>query len=271
METLATIGFSLGVIGYSIASTLFFSELTRRPGPGTERPAAGVLGLGAAMHLVHIVAASLFSRICPVESVHFALSLTALVTVLLFLLVRRGRRLDALGVVVGPLALAFLVASQFVGPTPTHPGVSRALLALHITASMLGFGVVMLAGAAAGFYLVVERRLKAKRFSEAGKLPSLESLDRVGHRLLLLGFPLLTFAVVTGGMFVARLQEMTGASFARAVLGYATWALVAGVLLLRALGGWRGRRTAYGTLAGLACLALVLAVYVLRPWLGGLT
>jgi ABC-type uncharacterized transport system permease subunit len=178
--------------------------------------------------------------------------------------------MDPLGVVVAPVALMFLIAAQFVGPTAAHPEISRALLSLHITASLLGFGVVLLAGAASGFYLFVERRLKSKRLAQVGKLPSLDALDLLGHRLLLLGFPLLTFAVVTGGMFFAALPEASGASFARALLGYATWTLVAGVLLLRALWGWRGRRSAYGTLAGVVCLAVILMVYVLRPLLGGM-
>jgi ABC-type uncharacterized transport system permease subunit len=38
----------------------------------------------------------------------------------------------------------------------------------------------------------------------------------------------------------------------RVVLGYGTWLLVAIVLVSRAALGWRGRRSAYGTLAGLA-------------------
>lgn len=269
METLATIGFSLGVVAYSIASTLYFLGLTARGAALGRRPAMVALAGGALFHATHIVAASLFSRVCPVESIHFALSSTGLVTVVAFLAISRGVRLEALGALVAPLALSFLVATEFVRPTALPPGISRVLLALHITSSLLGFGVVMLAGAAAGFYLFVERRLKEKRLPAVGRLPSLEVLDAVGHRLLLVGFPLLTFTVVTGGMFFARLQQASGDSLTRVLLGYATWALVAAVLLVRALWGWRGRRSAYGTLAGVMCLSLVLLVYILRPLLGG--
>jgi len=269
METLATIGFSLAVVAYSIASTLYFLGLTARGSGQAGRPAAVALGVGGLCHGLHIVAASLVTGVSPIESVQFALSATGLVTVAAFLVVGRGRRLDALGALVAPLALSFLVATEFVGPTVLQANISRVLLALHITSSLLGFGVVMLAGAASGFYLVVEKRLKDKRLSAMGRLPSLELLDSVGHRLLLLGFPLLTFTVVTGGMFFAQLEHASGASLTRVLLGYATWALVAGVLLVRALWGWRGRRSAYGTLAGVMCLGLILLVYVLRPLLGG--
>lgn len=269
METLATIGFSLAVAAYSIASTLYFLALTARGAALAGRPAPVAIAVGGLFHGLHIVAASLLTRVCPVESIQFALSSTGLVTVAAFLIVGRGRRLDALGALVAPLALSFLVATEFIGPTVLEANISRVLLILHITSSLLGFGVVMLAGAASGFYLFVEGRLKSKRLPAVGRLPSLELLDSVGHRLLLLGFPLLTFTVVTGGMFFAQLERANGASLTRVLLGYATWALVAGVLLVRALWGWRGRKSAYGTLAGVMCLGLILLVYVLRPLLGG--
>ena len=80
--------------------------------------------------------------------------------------------------------------------------------------------------------------------------------------MLLAGFPLLTFGIVSGAVFAARLDAQTGASLARAALAYTTWLLVAGVLVLRALAGWRGRRAAYGTLAGVACVLIVIGIYV---------
>ena len=44
------------------------------------------------------------------------------------------------------------------------------------------------------------------------------------------------------------------------VPGTATWTLFAAVLLLRAGAGWRGRKAAYGTIAGFSFAVLVLLV-----------
>ncbi len=55
------------------------------------------------------------------------------------------------------------------------------------------------------------------------------------------------------------------AELLRAVFGYATWLLIAAVLLLRLVAGWRGRRAAYGTVAGFACAVMVLLIYLVRP------
>lgn len=269
MEALATISFSLAVIAYSVASTQFFLELARGRGHSSGNVPPRVLLAGAVLHAVHIVTASLFTNICPVASMHFALSLAAWVAVVAFLVFRRGRKIDAMGSFVGPLALTFLIGAQFVGSSSAPSELSTAMLAVHISMNIIGLGFVLLAGGASIFYVLVERRLKEKKLAVVGRLPSLDQLDRLGHRLLLVGFPLLTVGVVTGGIFFSKLDVSSFPSLARAVLGYAAWLSVAVVLVLRTLFGWGGRRTAYGTLAGVICVSLVLVVYLLRPIWGG--
>ena len=110
MQELATVAFYLGVIAYSAAATLFFVDLARRdpaaaaggPGPlGRWAPVA--LGAGAALHATHVVTASLLTHVCPVESLHFALSLSALIAAAAYLVppeavsASRDRRLRRAG------------------------------------------------------------------------------------------------------------------------------------------------------------------------------
>jgi len=45
--------------------------------------------------------------------------------------------------------------------------------------------------------------------------------------------------------------------------------LFAAVLVLRAVAGWRGKRAAYGTIAGFVFAVLVLVVYLVRGAGGG--
>jgi ABC-type uncharacterized transport system permease subunit len=268
MAALTSIVFHIGVIAYAAAATLFFLDLWRSDATASRAPwAIRLLGVGALSHATHVVSASLLTHVCPVESLNFALSLSALVAVTVYLLLHRRSRLYAMGAFVAPVGMTFLVAAQFVGKNEgLDPPLSRMLLALHIAANVLGVGLFLLAGAAGIFYLVQDARLRKKKtLATAGRLPPLEALDRTAHRLLLAGFPLLTFGVVTGAVFTQKLGEFGGFELARSLLGYATWLLVAGVLVLRRLGGFGGRRSAYGTLAGVLCLLLVLVVYAVHP------
>jgi ABC-type uncharacterized transport system permease subunit len=268
MPELAPIAFYLGVIAYSAAATVFFLELVRRDpdkAPGSFGPR--LLMLGAAIHAVHVVAASLLSRACPVESLHFGLSLTSLGAAVAYLLLRRRFRLHAVGAIVAPLALTFLIGAQFVAAPRLDAELPRGLLAFHIAANLIGLGVFLVAGGSSALYVLLERRLRAKKLgvsAASSRLPPLDALDRAAHRLLLIGFPLLTFGVVTGAVFTQRVSEAGGAAVLRTVLGYATWGLLATVLLLRQIIGLRGRRAAYGTLAGVACVLVVMLVYAVR-------
>jgi ABC-type uncharacterized transport system permease subunit len=266
MDELAPIAFYLGVVIYSAASTVFFVEIAR----GDAAKTLGAFGprllaLGAVIHALHVVSASLLSNVCPVESLHFGLSLTALGAVVAYSLLRRRFRLHAMGAVVGPLALTFLIGAQFVSAPRLDAELPRGLLAFHIAANLLGLGLFLVAGGSSAFYLLLERRLRSKKHSAtSSRLPPLDALDRAAHRLLLVGFPLLTFGVVTGAVFTQKVAEAGSAAVLRTVLGYATWALLAAVLLLRQIVGLRGRRAAYGTLAGVVCVLLVMLVYAVR-------
>jgi ABC-type uncharacterized transport system permease subunit len=268
MDALATIAFYFGVIAYSAACTLFFLDLVRQ-GPQAARSTWGsrVLGVAAVLHTAHVITASLLLNRCPVESLHFGLSFSALVAVAAFLVLRRFASVDALGVIVAPVALTFLVGAQFVGvEVNADPVISRPLLVLHVTANVLGVGLFVVAGAAGLLFLVLEWRLQHKRTAGLGsRLPSLDTLDRAMHRLLLSGFPLLTFGVVTGALFSRHLEDPSGASLARTLFGFTTWIVLAAVLVLRRVAGVRGRRAAYGTLAAVVCMLLIVVVYAVRP------
>lgn len=272
METLASAAFFLGAAAYTAAAILFFLDLARRDGsPQAARYAPVALGLAALLHSGHVVTASLLSKVCPVRSLHFALSLSALILVTAYLVLRKRWRLNAIGAFAAPVALAFMVSAQFVGVVqPNAPGTSRVLLTLHIAANLGGVGFFVLAGIAGAFYLVQEKSLKGKRPTWlTAKLPPLDALDHTEHRLLLAGFPLLTFGVATGALFVSKLGITSGTELLRNGLGWATWLLLAGVLGLRAILGWRGRRSAYGTLAGVVCVTAVILMYMVKTGSGG--
>ncbi|MFZ5889446.1 MAG: cytochrome C assembly family protein [Myxococcota bacterium] len=262
MQLFVSAAFYLGMVAYSAAATLFFLDLLRAPQP-RRHYAPWLLALAGVFHATHVVIGSFVSKLCPIDSLHFALSFSALVAVLVFLGLRRRFKLDALGVLIAPLGLSFLLGAEFVSLGSLGSAqVPRSLLLLHIAANLLGMGLFLLAGAAGAFYVVEERRLKHKKLGMATRLPPLASLDRAAHRLLLAGFPLLTFGVVTGSLFLDRLTSVRGLELARSLLGYASWLLFALVLVLRHSAGVGGRRAAYGTLAGVVGVLVVMLAYV---------
>jgi ABC-type uncharacterized transport system permease subunit len=260
--------FVLTALAYVGATAVYFAFLfTGRGADSVNRIGGRLLGAGAALHAAHICVASLYLHVCPVEGIHFPVSVVAMLMCVLFLALRRRFRTGVLGAFVAPFALTALAASRMSGGPAADSAtrVGGALLPVHILVNVGGLAMFGLAFAAATLYLIQERLLKRKRVEGLfQRLPPLDALDRAEHKFLLYGFPLLTIGILTGTVW-ARKVEMGGtADILRAGFGYAAWLLIAGVLVLRAAAGWRGRRAAYGTIAGFGFAMLVLVVYLVR-------
>jgi ABC-type uncharacterized transport system permease subunit len=260
------LAFALGVLAYLVATIVYFGKLLRRDAGPSPRISASLLALGAASHFAFITFASFVARVCPIESVHFALSLAVIVATGAYLVGRLRWGIDAVGAFIAPLGMTVLLGTRVMGMGDVGQKLPSSFLALHVAANVIGDALFLLASATAVLYLVAEKRLKEKRFSSiVGKLPPLDALDRAEHRFLLLGFPLLTIGIVTGTAWAHRLETGHAGEILRAAFAYLTWVVFAGVLLLRAAAGWRGRRAALGTIAGFFFAVLVLLVYLVRP------
>jgi ABC-type uncharacterized transport system permease subunit len=256
-------------LAYLAAAALFLAFVAgaKTASEGPSRFAPALLGIGAAMHGAHVYVASELAHVCPVEGIHSAMSVVSFFVCCIFLALRSRWRIDVLGAFVAPFALTSLLASRFVGGGDIAPGPAfkSALLPLHVAINMLGVALFSLACAAAITYLVQEKQVKKKRLEGIfQRLPPLDSLDRAEHKLLLWSFPLLTIGIVTGAFWTKKIEATGGVALLHAGFGYGAWIICAAVLLLRAGAGWRGRRAAYGTIAGFSFTVLLLLLYLFR-------
>ena len=257
---------------YLVCAVMFGAVLVGR-GERFARVAPRLLFVATALHAVHIVVASFVWRVCPVEGIHFPMSVLSMFACAAYLVMRTRWRIEVVGAFVAPFALSALLASRFVNTTGAlapSGTVKGALVPIHVLANMAGVALFSLAFAAATLYLVQENRLKRKQIGGLfQRLPPLDALDRAEHRFLLAGFPLLTVGILTGTLWAYKVEAGIASDVWRAGLGYATWLLFAGVLLLRAAAGWRGRRAAIGTIAGFGFAVVVLVLYLVRALSAG--
>jgi ABC-type uncharacterized transport system permease subunit len=263
-QTLADLLFGATAGVYLAASVLFIAFLAGRA-EWTLKWAPRLVAVGVPLHAAQICVWSLVLHVCPVEGIHFALSVASMLVCLVYVAARTRLKVDVVGAFVAPQALAFLLASRFVGPVDAEPRLRGALLPFHVVSNLLGIALFTFAFAAAVAYLVQERRLKSKKLGgSTERMPPIDALDRAEHRFLVAGFPLLTIGILTGTLWAREIEAGGAGEIARAALSYASWALIGGVLLLRAAAGWRGRRAAYGTIVGFGLTLLVMLLYLVR-------
>ncbi|NLY94156.1 MAG: cytochrome c biogenesis protein CcsA [Myxococcales bacterium] len=258
-----TLLFITTVALYVVAWLLDLSSLFR----GAKRSgtlARRLLGVAAASHVAYIAAEFFAGGQTPIADLNGTLSTLSLGVVLAYLLVQRSYTVPALGAFVTPITLVFLLGAALVrGVAEVPPPVASALLQVHIAFNILGLVAFTVAFAASTAYVIQEHLLRKKRIGGAFRqLPSLGVLDSISAHATNVGFPLLTAGVVTGALFVT--QSSASLFSGAQAMGLLTWIVFAGVVVLRLVGGWRGRRAAFGTIMGFACGVSVLAAYAVK-------
>ncbi|MBA3538923.1 MAG: cytochrome c biogenesis protein CcsA [Deltaproteobacteria bacterium] len=257
--------FWIAVIAYAAAGVMLLGVLA---GKSRLRPFA--LGLVALAWVAH--GADIGWRgtqhVHPAQSVREAIGFLAFILAGGYLLASAKYRLTLGGVVVMPVALVMLLVARLT-PAGAAPEDLSTLGRIHISLATIGVGVFALASALSAIYLVEERQLKRKKFDalafKDGGAP-LESLDRLSHRLIWVGFPIFTVALVLGAIWVSKLGESLDRL--EYPLAGVTWIAFATLLVVRQVYGWRGRRAARLTLLGFAAALLVLVIYLARRMAG---
>lgn len=146
-------------------------------------------------------------------------------------------------------------------------GVRIGWLVVHISALLAAYAALGFSLLASGFYLVQEQRLKSKPklgedswWAPLEWLPPLDTLERIAHSTLLVGFPCMTVGLLIGSLLAQ--ETSLGAAYFRdpkVIASFVMWVVYCLLLLVRRSAGLRGRKAAY--LSG-AVFLVMLAVWV---------
>ena len=248
--------FALTIVFY-IASSLGYQGyilFQKRP---LYKVASIILWAGFLCHTVVVVLQCVETGHVPVQNLHETLSTFGWAVVGVFLILQLKLHLMVLGGLVAPLAtLSVVIASMLPRPpvelAPLFKGLWRTL---HLGTLIVGNAAFAIACFAGIFYLIQERAIKdKKRGFFFRRLPSLKLLDSMGYASLVVGFPMLTFGVITGVIYAQMVRGRFWSWDPKEILGAITWLVYAALLHQRLAVGWQGRRAAIMTIVGFVIL-----------------
>jgi ABC-type uncharacterized transport system permease subunit len=185
-------------------------------------------------------------------------SLLGLLIAGIFIIIRLNYGTDSFGIFALPAAF-LLVFVPAIGPSryvfPSN-GVRVGWLVVHIVFLLAAYAALAFSMVASFLYLAQERRIKS-RFAKAGPgrkesmwisfdwLPPLDTLERIAHVTLLIGFPCMTLGLLVGSLLA---QESVGPAYffdPKVLLSFGMWVLYVVLLHIRYNSGLRGRKAAY--------------------------
>ncbi len=220
------------------------------------------ISVGAGFHLVSLVFEAINTGGFPVRSPYQLASFTAFAITIVFLWTYWRYRYESLSVFVFPLVFLLTLAASLTGPI--HPWVKDSVggvwAALHVVLFMVGYAALFLTFASGVMYLIQEHELKSKHpRAFYYRLPPLSKLDQVGYQTLAFGFVAVTLGMIVGSVWAAVQWGASWVVDPTIGLAFLTWGIYLAMLFSRIAIGWRGRKSAYFSIAGF-CFAVLTAI-----------
>ncbi|WP_198265704.1 cytochrome C assembly family protein [sulfur-oxidizing endosymbiont of Gigantopelta aegis] len=221
-----------------------------------DEPNKKILAIGFLALLIHaiILYADTVTRDGLNPSFLNSFSLVSWLVVLLYLVAEFRKPVETLGVLIFPTA-AIAVFLQLFWPNATTLDNLSFELEVHILLSLLAYGLLAIAAGQSVLLLIQTYYLKNKHPGGfIRSLPALQSMEMLLFQMIIVGFTLLTLALLSGFLFLDNIfaQHLVH----KTVLSIIAWLLFATLLLGRWHFGWRGKKAIHFTLGGFIFLML---------------
>jgi ABC-type transport system involved in cytochrome c biogenesis permease subunit len=224
------------------ASIVFYARVFFKQTTRLAKPAFFLVLSGLLFHTAAIAVRWNIAGRAPLSNMYESLTFFSWALVLIFLVSGFWMKIQRLGFFVMLCSLAILVYAFAHDATvkPLMPALQSNWLLLHVSACFLSYGAFAVSFVASLIYLLP---VPKKNFTR-------EQLDEVMYKMILFGFPLLTFGVAAGAIWANEAWGRYWSWDPKETWSLVTWLIYALYLHLRLMKAWTPTKLAWVTLAG---------------------
>lgn len=249
---MGTILFELALTSYFTATIISLFEIFKK-GNGTSKLLLILTGIGFIIHTLSIISRYIEAGHIPIVGMHQASSFFAWCIVIIFFFLEYRYRIHILGSFILPIVFLLMLSSSIFPReiSPLSPVLKSYWFGIHITLAFLGNAAFAVAFGTGVMYLLQEHYVKSKHLSGLfHKLPSLQVLDEINYKLITIGFPLLTLAIITGALWAQSAWGSYWRWDPKESWSLITWFVYALILHVRVIAGWKGKKAAILSIVG---------------------
>lgn len=238
---------------FYLLSTIICLVYYVTPGKNLGKTYMGSAIIGFLFHTAALVADYMELKHLPVTNFQEGMSFFSWTIILVFFILEFRYKILILGSFIIPLAFTSLLYPALLKDEIREltPLLQSSWLGIHVTLAFLGNAAFALAFAISLMYILQEHQLKARHFGPTfRKLPSLEVLDALNHRVISIGFLLLTLGIISGALWARSSLGSYLQGDPRETFSMITWVIYAAIFHGRLSLGWRGRRSAFMAMLG---------------------
>ena len=167
-----------------------------------------------------------------------------------YLLLELKYKIKAIGVFVvsvGFIAMgaASLLPYRYQTADPLVPALNSYWIYIHVSITLTSYAAFAMAGGLGVMYLLKERaERKGKSSPIYAAFPSLEKIDELGYKAVMVGFPLLAFGIILGAMWANYAWGGYWSWDPKETWSLIVWLIYGAYIHARMNRGWEGRRAA---------------------------
>jgi ABC-type transport system involved in cytochrome c biogenesis permease subunit len=258
----------LPVLLYAAAAGAYLANFVRRDAL-TGRLATALLGAGVLAHTFHIGMQTMEAGYAPLVGTTAAISAFVWLLALAYLYLELTTDERAMGVFVATLLAALAVLPALNPGLETRPALLRSpLFTVHILTVLFAYASFALACVLGITYVLLFKEIKAKDLGFFyARLPSLQTLDVMNGRAVVVGWIFLTCGLAVGGVWAAQIHtapdpraQAMSIGDPKILVALISWALYSFALVARRVNGWTGKRAAW-----LSAIAFVIVLLNFLP------
>ena len=168
-------------------------------------------------------------------------------------------RFHLLGVLLTPIVFIVMAYAAYLNQgdiQPLIPALQSNWLTIHVITCFLGYAAFAVSCCVSLLYLMNGKWGDIQSPTQIGKgiLKADELLDEINYRAIAIGFPFLTFGVISGAAWANEAWGSYWSWDPKETWSLITWIIYAAFLHTRIARGWRGKRAAILSIAGFAAV-----------------
>ncbi len=215
------------------------------------------------IHLLYLYARTLEYNHPPITTIFEIMSLLSFSIAVSYLYIELRTKVRETGYFILNMSFFFqLISSLFIRDfIDVNPVLRSNLLGFHVTSALLGYAAIAISAVYGFLYLMLYHDIKASKFGVIyKKLPNLEVLENMSFRSTVLGFVLLTIAIVIGFVWLPKAFQNFSYFDPKLIGTLFVWALYGVGLLAKRLAGWQGRKIVILSMSGFAITVLSMTI-----------
>jgi HemX protein len=215
------------------------------------------------LHAVYLILRTVYFDHPPITNTFEVFTILAFSVSFSYFILELLTNIKGTGLFIIFISLIFQIVSSFFiqDLTVVKPVLKSPFLGLHVFNALLGYSGITISAVYGFLYLILYKEIKNNKFGILfNRLPNLEVLEKMSFYSAIIGFILLTIAIVIGIIWLPNAFPNFSYADPQIVGTLLVWLIYCGGIVSKIVGKWRGKRVIILSIAGFLVAILTISI-----------